>query len=224
MSLQDLSYEAITRLIMIVSDEIEAYASEHCAQEPALFAQLRMHTRANREDAQMLIGRIEGSFLRTLVEMIGAKRVLEIGTFTGYSALWLASGLPEEGQVITLDIDPETTQIAQSYWDQSDDGKKINSILGPALETIKSLDGLFDLIFIDADKENYVEYWKASLPLLRSKGLMVVDNVLWSGKALKPDSELAHAVANFNAFVQKDTQTTRTMLSVRDGMLLAVKQ
>ena len=209
---------------MIVSEMIENYASEHCSLEPALLGQLREHTLATREDAQMLIGRIEGSFLKTLVELLQAKRVLEIGTFTGYSALWMASGLDEKAELITLDIDPETNAIAQNYWAQSPDGEKIRPILGDARDTIKTLEGPFDLIFLDADKENYIEYWEACLPLLRTRGLLVVDNVLWSGKALKPDSELAEAIAQFNTHIKEDERVTRTMLSVRDGMLLAVKR
>lgn len=209
---------------MIVSDEIENYASGHCSEEPELFGQLREHTVATREDAQMLIGRIEGSFLKTLVELCQAKRVLEIGTFTGYSALWMASGLPESGELITLDLDPETNAVAKSYWEKSPDKDKIKPVLGDARETVKTLQGPFDLIFLDADKENYIEYWEACLNLLRPKGLMVVDNVLWSGEVLNPKSELGCAIADFNAHIKNDVRTTRTMLSVRDGMLLAVKQ
>jgi len=209
---------------MIVSAEIEDYAAQHCSPEPELFARLREHTLATREDAQMLVGPIEGAFLKSLVQAIGAKRVLEIGTFTGYSALWIASGLPDDGEVVTLDLDPETNAVAKAHWAESSDQHKIKPLLGDARETLNTLDGLFDLIFLDADKENYIEYWERCVPMLRPKGLMVVDNVLWSGKALNPDSELAHAIAEFNAHIKKDTQTTRAMLSVRDGMLLAVKQ
>ena len=138
---------------------------------------------------QMLTGPIEGRFLELLVHAAGAKRVLEIGTFTGYSALSMAAALPEDGHIDTLDIEPKHAEVAQRYFDRSPHGSKITLHLGPAIETIGTLEGQFDLVFIDADKESYDAYYEAVLPRLRRAGLIAIDNTLWSGSVLDPQDE-----------------------------------
>lgn len=210
--------------MFVVDEQIEEYAERFTSKETDLMERLRKETLQSRTDAQMLVGPLEGAFLQTLVNITQAKQVLEIGTYTGYSALWMAAGLPEDGQLTTLDLDEETNLVAKRYWKESPNGSKIKPILGDARQTLPKLHGHFDLIFLDADKENYIEYWAHCKRLVRTGGLIVVDNVLWSGKALAPDSELAHAIADFNEHIRKDEDTLRVMLTVRDGMLLAVKK
>jgi caffeoyl-CoA O-methyltransferase len=134
----------------------------------------------------------------------------------------MAEGLPDDGKLITCDIDPKTTQIAQKYWSRSPHGKKIELKLGPALETLKTIEGSFDLIFIDADKMNYINYWELCLPKIRRGGLLVIDNVLWSGSVLNPEDETERAIAQFNKHVC-DERVEVVMLPIRDGVTLAWK-
>jgi caffeoyl-CoA O-methyltransferase len=171
-----------------------------------------------------MIDHCEGLLLRLLVRLTGARRILELGTFTGYSALTMAEGLPEDGELITCDLDPEVTKIAQRYWSQSSDGSKIKLVLGPALDTIETIQPPLDLIFLDADKENYVNYWEACLPKLRAGGVLVVDNVLWSGRVLDPKEPDDHAIAAFNEHVAGDDRVEFVILAIRDGVLVAIKR
>lgn len=208
----------------ITDPSIDAYTHAHSTEESPLLKELARETHAKTTLPQMLVGHLEGAFLRTLVKISKAKRVLEIGTFTGYSALAMAEGLGASGKIITCDINAETTAIAKKFWARSPHGKKIQLKLGPALETLKTLKGPLDFVFIDADKENYQNYWEASLPLVRPGGLLVVDNVLWSGKVLKPKDYTDRVIARFNNFIRRDSRVEVVMLPVRDGMTLAIKK
>jgi caffeoyl-CoA O-methyltransferase len=210
--------------LTLVPEAIEEYASAHTEPASPLFEQLRKETYAKMEMPQMQVGPIEGTFLRLLVRLAGAKRVLEIGMFTGYSALMMAEGLPEDGELITCEINPKAEEVARRYFAKSPDGKKIKIRMGPALQTIQTLSGPFDLVFIDADKENYPRYYDAVLPLLRAGGLIVADNVLWSGRVLKPKDQTDRAIVAFNEKVAKDTRVEKVMLTVRDGITLALKR
>ncbi|MCC6796996.1 MAG: class I SAM-dependent methyltransferase [Candidatus Hydrogenedentes bacterium] len=207
----------------IVPEAIEAYIEAHTSERTAIFHHLERETREKMAAFTMQVGKVEGGFLKMLAQITRAKRVLEVGTFTGYSALCFAEGLPDDGQVITCDIDPEATAMAKKYWSQSPDGKKIELRLGPAIETIASLDGPFDLVFLDADKQNYINYYEAALPKVPAGGLIVADNVLWSGRVVNPTDELDIAVDNFNKHVRNDGRVECVMLSVRDGITLARK-
>jgi caffeoyl-CoA O-methyltransferase len=172
-----------------------------------------------------MVGRIEGQFLATLVRLRGARRILELGTFTGYSSISMASVLPPDGQIITCDVDPEATAIARRYMDESGYGDRIEIRLGSALETIETLEGPFDLVFIDADKPNYKAYYEAVLPLLAENGLVIADNVLWSGRVVEDDGdESTLAIKDFNEHVRNDPRVISVMLSVRDGMTLVRKR
>ena len=173
----------------IVPKKIEQYCREHTTPESKLLHELVEDTIKHTAYPEMEVGHLEGAFLRMLVRILRAKRILELGTFTGYSSLIMAEGLPDNGELITCDIDPETTEIAKRYWNRSPHGKKIELKLGPALETLKTIEGPFDLVFIDADKENYINYWELCIPKTRHRGLLVVDNVLWSGSVLQPEDE-----------------------------------
>ncbi len=211
-------------MINLVSEELEQYCEKHSSPESPVLADLVKKTYSSTDLPQMLVGQVEGLFLRLLVRLAKAKQVLEIGTFTGYSALTMAEGLPEDGKLITCDISPEYTKIAKEFWANSPAGRKIELKLGPAMETLKSLDGPFDLVFIDADKENYLNYWEAILPKIRQGGLIAVDNVLWSGRVLAPESPADRAIVQFNDHVAKDTRVESVMLTVRDGITLAWKK
>jgi caffeoyl-CoA O-methyltransferase len=211
-------------MISLVSPEIEKFAHDHTSPESDLFRRLREETYAQMDCPQMQVGRIEGTFLKLLVRLMNARRVLEIGMFTGYSALMMAEGLPEDGHLITCDIDPKAEAIARRYFAESPHGHKIEIRMGPALETIAKLTGPFDMVFIDADKSNYTNYYEACLPLLRPGGLIVADNVLWSGKVLHPDDEDARAIVAFNRYVQSDARVENVCLTVRDGIMLAWKR
>jgi len=210
--------------ITLVPETIEDYAASHTEPMGPLFQALQEETYAKMRSPQMQVGRIEGTFLRLLVRISKAKRVLELGMFTGYSALMMAEGLPEDGELITCDVDPKAEEMAKRYFAQSPHGRKITVRMGPALETIKSLRGPLDMVFIDADKENYSHYYEAVLPLLRTGGLLVADNVLWSGRVLKPQEETDRAIAAFNEKVARDSRVEKVLLTVRDGMMLAYKK
>lgn len=209
--------------MQIASEEIENYCKAHTTALDAVFDDLRKETFAKTTAPQMQVGLLEGRFLGLLVSLIGAKRVLEVGTFTGFSALAMASHLPEDGKLITCDIDPRATEIAKSFWSQSPHGKKIELKLGPAVETIPKLNETFDLVFIDADKAGYPKYWELAMPKVRKGGLIVVDNVLWSGRVLDPKEKSDREIHAFNEMAVKDPRVTLVMLTVRDGMLLAQK-
>jgi caffeoyl-CoA O-methyltransferase len=214
-------------MLTLIPEALARYVEDHSAPEPELLTRLRGETQANLPDPQMQVGRVEGALLRLLVAISGARRVLEIGTYSGYSALAMASALPEGGRLVTCDIDPEATKVARRYFDESPWGAAIEIRLGPALDTIAALASAgegFDLVFIDADKEGYVDYFEAVLPLLPPGGLIVADNTLWSGRVLDPQSASDHAIVRFNARLAADERVDQVLLSVRDGVMLARKR
>jgi len=208
----------------LVDKSLENYATAHSSAPSSNLRDLEERTHADCTDPQMLVGALEGALLRFIVGISAARRILEIGTFTGYSALTMAEALPKDGEIITCDINEDTMKLAQTYFDRSPHGKKITIRLGPALNTMATIRGPFDLIFIDADKENYVAYYEASLELLRVGGLLVADNVLWSGKVLAPVEETDHALVAFNERVQQDERVENVLLTVRDGVMLVRKR
>lgn len=209
----------------IVDPKIEAYAADHTVPVPALLEELAEVTRQKTTAPQMMVGRLEGAFLKVLVGLLGARRVVEVGTFTGYSGLWIASALPEGGELITCELSPEHAAIARGFFEKSPDGKKVDLRVGPALETLKTIEaGSVDLIFIDADKVGYSAYYEEGLRILRKGGLVVADNVLWSGRVLDPQEESDRAIVAFNEKVRGDDRVEHVLLTVRDGMMLARKK
>lgn len=205
----------------IVPETIEDYARAHTTPLPALLNELVTTTEAEMGVlSRMLSGQLEGTFLQMLVASLGAKRVLEIGMFTGFSAQMMAAALPDGGELITCDINPKAIELAQSFFDRNPAGRKIKVMQGPALDTLKTLSGTFDLIFIDADKPNYTNYYEAAVPLLAPNGIIAVDNVLWSGRVLNPEGEQDQAIVSFNDHVQADDRVTNVILTVRDGIML----
>lgn len=209
----------------IVLPGLDAYVEAHTTPRPEIFDELRTVTYGSMQKPQMQVGRVEGTFLEMLCTLMGARRVLEIGTFTGYSALCMARALPDDGEIITLDIDPDATRIAQSFFDRVSYGKKIRIVLGDALTSVRALPTteLFDLVFLDADKERYPDYYELVVPLLRQGGLLVADNTLWSGRVLAPVAATDLAIARLNDLVTADPRVQNVLLSVRDGMMLARK-
>jgi predicted O-methyltransferase YrrM len=211
-------------MLSFINEPVEQFAHDHTKPESDLYVSLREETYRDMNCPQMQVGRIEGRFLKMLVRLIGARRILEIGMFTGYSALMMAEALPEDGHLITCDVDPKAEAIARRYFNESPDRHKIEIRLGPALETIKTLTEPIDMVFIDADKANYSNYYEAVFPLVRPGGLIVADNVLWSGRVLNPESVDDHAIVAFDKLVQSDPRVENVCLTVRDGMMLAWKR
>lgn len=208
----------------IVSSEAEQYALSRSSEEPELLRRLAEETATKVPFPQMLSGHLEGRLLKLLAQSLQAKRVLEIGTYTGYSALCLAEALPQDGELITCDIDEAATAVARRYWAESPHGDKIRLRLGPALETLESLEPPFDLVFLDADKENYPKYYEAVLPLLRPGGLLLIDNVLWSMKVLDPKEPSDRAIDALNRRITGDERVEAVLLTVRDGIQLVRKK
>jgi len=206
----------------IVPPEIEAYAADHTTPEEPLLAGVAAETRSSEDAHGMMVGLLEGRFLETLVSLCGASRILEIGTFTGYSALSMAAALPPGGTIVTCEVDPERAAVARRHFDASPWADRIEIRIGPALDTITSLEGPFDLIFIDADKANYGNYYEAVLPLLAERGLIVADNVLWSGRVLDStdQSDDTCAIRAFNQSIRNDGRVTCVLATVRDGVML----
>jgi caffeoyl-CoA O-methyltransferase len=207
----------------LVRPEIEEYAEAHTTPPPPLLRELAEETRATLRSPQMLTGTIEGRFLELLVHASGARRVLEIGTYSGYSALSMAAGLPPGGRIDTCEVSPEHAEVAQRYFDRSPYGDRITLHLGPALETIARLEGAFDLVFVDADKTNYANYYDAVIPRLTERGLIAFDNTLWSGRVLDPGAgatDDTRALAELNERLVRDERVVCVQLPVRDGVTL----
>jgi caffeoyl-CoA O-methyltransferase len=208
-------------MLTLVPEKIEAYAAAHTTPLEPLLQELVAETqREFGGRATMLSGETVGGLLQTLIAISGARRVLEIGMFTGCSALMMAAALPDDGQLITCDIDETAIALAKRYFQRSPHGHKIDVREGRALETLASLKGPFDVVFIDADKDNYINYYEAALPLLAQDGVIAVDNVLWSGNVLSPKERDDHAIVAFNAHVAADERVSQALLTVRDGVML----
>jgi caffeoyl-CoA O-methyltransferase len=203
----------------ITDPRIDEYVERLTTPHDALLAELSAETAKSLGSTQMLTGPVAGRFLETLVWFGQPERVLEIGTFSGHSALSMAAALPEGGHIDACEIDPERAAFAQRFFDRSPHGSKITLHLGPAIETIDRLEGAFDLVFIDAEKEGYVAYYDAVVPRLSERGLIVADNTLWGGRVVDGEGPLVQ----FNEHVAADPRTIQVILSVRDGMTLIRK-
>ncbi|MHB1587297.1 MAG: O-methyltransferase [Acidiferrobacteraceae bacterium] len=198
------------------------YCETHSHPPGPLLREIEHYTREHFSDAEMLVGPVEGALLALLVRLSGARRVLEIGLFTGYSALTMAEALPREGVLVSCEIRPDTAAVAQRFFDRSPHGAKIRVRMGPALDTLEGLrdDEPFDLAFLDADKENYGHYYDRLRMLVRSGGLIIADNTLWSGRVLAPKNPSDLAIAAFNRRVREDPHVESVLLPVRDGMTI----
>ena len=205
---------------MIVTPEVDAYAAGHSDPEPPHLSAVAAATRDFSEAHNMMVGPLEGQFLALMVAVTGARRVLEIGTFTGYSALSMAAALPPGASIVTCEVDPDHAALARRHIGASPWADRIDVRLGPALDTVATLDGPFDLAFIDADKINYLNYYEAVLPKLADGGVILADNVLWSGLVLDDgdQSDDTRAIRRFNDHVRDDPRVSCVMLTVRDGV------
>jgi caffeoyl-CoA O-methyltransferase len=207
-------------------EEIEAYVEAHTQSEPELLAQLNNETWQKIVAPRMLSGHLQGRVLSMLSKMIRPKRILEIGTYTGYSALCLAEGLAEDGLLITIDINDELQWIQDKYFLLSPVGKKIERHFGDALELIPQLKEEFDIVFIDADKENYIRYYELLIERMKSGSYIFIDNVLWSGKVTEPtapnDIE-TKVMKELNELVTNDERVENVLFPVRDGLMVLRK-
>lgn len=206
----------------LVSAEIEAYATAHSMGESETCRHLRAETYRQMDCPQMVVGPLEGAFLKMVTRMVGATHVLEIGMFTGYSALCFAEALPKAGTVTTCEIDETSAALARRYFAASPHGHKITVRMGPAIETMQALDRRFDVIFIDADKQNYLNYYRRAKELLSPDGVILIDNVLWDGDVLlqPPPDERTAAIQELNRLVAGDPDVSAVLLTIRDGVLV----
>lgn len=207
-----------------LSQEMDEYIGDHSSAEPEIIYQLQRETWLKHLYPNMLSGHIQGRFLSFISKMLRPKRILEIGTYTAYSTLCLAEGLAEGGSIDTIDVNEELVDIQQRYVEKAGLSDQINLHLGDALNIIPKLDVNYDLVFIDADKENYLNYYKIVLPKLAPSGVILADNVLWEGKTVSGWDDLeSNALRAFNQFVQEDNRVENLMLSLRDGLMMVRK-
>ncbi len=206
----------------IVNPEVEAYAEAHTTPPPPHLTSLAAETTATLAAPQMMVGPLEGRFLEMLVHALAPQRVLEIGTFSGYSALSMAAALPPGGRIVTCELDPVHAEAARRHIAASPYSGLIEVREGPAAETVAELDGPFDLVFIDADKTGYIGYYEAALAKLAERGMIAVDNTLWSGAVTDASdtSEGTSAIRAFNDHVRADPRVVCVQLTVRDGVTL----
>lgn len=202
----------------LVDEAVEDYAYLHTTPEPELLQELIDQTNLNMGWPQKLSGRLVGRTLKMLSTLVQPKHALELGMFTGYSALSIAEGMPDDGKLICCETNPRAIEFAQTFFDRSEHGHKIEVIFGKALDTIDKLDIELDFTFIDADKRNYLNYYERVKEMTRPGGLIVLDNMLWSGKVLQPESEIDDVIVETNRRIATDSDVENVFLSVRDGV------
>jgi len=219
----------MSRKTFTLSDRLYDYCLSVSSREPEILRQLREET-ARHPMAAMQVSPEQGQFMALLIQLMGAKKILEIGVFTGYSSLWLALVLPADGKVVACDISEEWTSIARRYWQQAGVANKVELHLAPALKTLDQLltagqAKTFDFIFIDADKENYLHYYEQSLQLVRPGGLIAIDNVLWSGRVadLQVQDKSTTAIRTLNEKLHHDQRVALSLIPIGDGLTLALK-
>ncbi len=204
---------------------VQQYAERYTSDEDALIHEVAVFTYAYHPKAHMLSGRLQGKFLEMISCMMRPRRILEIGTFTGYSALCLAKGLADDGQLHTIEVRETDAATAKSYFDRSEAGKKINLHIGDAGVIIGEMEETWDLVFIDADKENYIRYFNLVFPLVRANGFILADNVLFHGQVLEQElkGKNAKAIQAFNDYVASRNDVERVLLPIRDGIMMMKK-
>jgi predicted O-methyltransferase YrrM len=208
----------------MISKELEAYAASHSSTEPKLLKQLWRETHLKVLSPGMLSGHIQGRFLSMMSHLIKPEKILEIGTFTGYSALCLAEGLSSNGVLHTIEVNNELVEIIERYFKDSDYHDKIKLHIGDAKQVISTLDGSFDLVFIDADKENYVNYYNLIFDKVKTGGIIIADNTLWHGNVITNDrGKETRGIVAFNEFIKKDPRIEKVLLTLRDGLTIIRK-
>ena len=212
-------------MIDAITENIHGYCKEHTASDNKLLSELERYTWDNEDVPRMISGQIVGKFLQSIIRMIAAQKIVEVGTFTGYSALQMAEAIPLDGEIHTCELMKKHTETAQSFFDKSDYGKKITIHQGPALESLETLKvGDFDMAFIDADKSNYLEYYKRCSVLIRGGGVIILDNMLWSGSVIDPKDDDSQALRKTGDYIQEDTRVFNMLLPIRDGLMLCIKK
>lgn len=203
-------------------NKLEKFLYEHTTPEDPVLEDLYRQTHIRFVNPNMATGHLQGKFLEFISRMIKPEYILEIGTFTGYSAICLARGLRSGGRVITLEVNDELSAFARSYFTRAGLGSEITQVIGKAQEIIPSLDMMFDLIFIDGDKREYTEYYRLAIDKLRPGGFILADNVLWGGKAMDPESTdpQAMGILSFNDLIKNDTTIEKLIIPLRDGLML----
>lgn len=208
----------------MISKSVEEYALAHTTDDSPVVQELIETSEKEFEHIDMLSGRQVGRLLSILVKISGASRVLEVGTFAGYSALTMAEALPEEGELFTCEYNERYEAFARKFFNKSEQGSKITLVMGEALETIPTIPGNFDFIFLDADKINYPQYYDLLLPRLSKGGIMAIDNMLWGGEVSKPETDNARAIDQLNKRIASDQTVEQVLLTVRDGITLVRKK
>ena len=199
----------------IKSDEILDYCRQHSKTDSPLLSNLEKYTWENEDVPQMISGQLVGKFLQSIIIMINAKRIVEVGTFTGYSALQMAEAIPEDGEIHTCELMKKHVNTARSFFDRSEFGNKITIHEGPALDSLEQLQSChFDMAFIDADKSNYLDYYKRCFTLIRSGGAIILDNMLWDGTVIDPKEEDAQVLRKTGDYIQHDDRVFNTLLSI----------
>ena len=217
--------KAIYSFMDLVAGGAEQYAADHTSPLSPLLEEIENHTLKKTAYPSMLTGRIEGRFLQLIIALSGFRNVIDIGTFTGYSALAMAESIPPDGKVLTIEHDSAHADIAQGFFDRSPHGRKIDLQRGEAIHILKSLPPeSADLVFIDADKANYLAYYHESMRVLRKGGLIVADNTLWYGRIFEPQDEDSKAIARFNEEVNADNRVEKLFLTLVDGIYLIRKK
>jgi caffeoyl-CoA O-methyltransferase len=212
-------------MIDAITENIHKYCKEHTASDNRLLSELEQYTWDNEDVPQMVSGQMVGKFLQSIIRMIAAQKIVEVGTFTGYSALQMAEAIPLDGEIHTCELMKKHAETAQSFFDKSDYGKKIIIHQGSALESLQTLKvGDFDMAFIDADKSNYLEYYKRCLVLIRAGGVIILDNMLWSGSVIDPKDDDSQALRKTGDYIQEDTRVFNMLLPIRDGLMLCIKK
>ena len=211
-------------MVELKKEQLLDYCKNQSSADTELLIELEKYTWDNEDVPQMICGQLVGNFLQSAIKLSQAKWIVEVGTFTGYSALKMAEALPDDGEVHTCELMDKHAKTAQSFFDRSKHGRKITIHKGPALESLEQLkSGSFDMAFIDADKANYLEYYQRCLILIRAGGVIVLDNMLWGGDVLDPQDDDSRALRKTGEFIQNDTRVFNTLLPIRDGLMLCIK-
>lgn len=208
----------------LVAGEAEEYASNHSTPMSPILEEIEDYTLTKTPYASMLTGRVEGRFLQLIAQLSGARNIVDIGTFTGYSALAMAEVIPDDGEVLTIEHNPDFAKIAQEFFNRSPGGHKVKLLVGEAPKILKALpDAGTDIVFIDADKQNYGLYYREAMRILREGGFVLADNALWYGRIFNPRDDDSWAVAQFNEMVKSDVRAEKLFLTIRDGIYVIRK-
>ncbi len=210
-----------------IDEKLLEYCINHSEVEPEVLKKLDRETHVKMINPRMLSGHYQGRFLKMMVQLTGAKNILEIGTFTGYSAICMAEGLPFDGRLDTIDVNPELEEMVRKYLDESGFDPLVNVHIGSALDIIPTLDVEYDFVFIDADKENYANYFNLVLPKMKKGGVILGDNVLWSGKVIQDENindKSTQGILEFNRLAKEDDRVESFLLPLRDGVMICRKK